>query len=180
MCWPHEIITFISALSKLTVYLKRSPSIEEHEIPAEIIHCTLPSPQTCVWCHRTARNATRSLTAPQSCGFVLPKLIFVVSHRLKHSQSDFAKLVLQGVGLLDDQCSSLLGFLRGGRSERTGRVLNSWIWCLDHSGEQTCTRKSQSCTVNATSFTPSPCFTKCSPISERRAAFTSSFLHFPE
>lgn len=46
----------------------------------------------------------------------------MVSHRLKHSQPDFAQLVLQGVGLLYDQCASLLCFLRGPRIEETQRV----------------------------------------------------------
>lgn len=38
--------------------------------------------------------------------------VCVFSYRLKHSQPDFTKLVLQGVGLLYNNCTPLPGFLR--------------------------------------------------------------------
>lgn len=46
-------------------------------------------------------------------------MILIVSHCLKHSQPDFAELVLQSVGLLHNQCTSLSGFLRGPCREET-------------------------------------------------------------
>lgn len=107
--------------------------------------------------------------------FFLTHFEYLVYYRLKHSQPDFTVLVLQGVGLLYDKCTSLPCFLTWTFGGETQVIKNIALSLLPKEGsvqdknwEQTCTRKSQSCTVNAMSFTPSPCLTKWSPISETR------------
>lgn len=50
-------------------------------------------------------------------------ILMVFSYCLKHSQPDFTILVLQGVGLLDNNCTPLSGFLRR-------RIYGKWtIYC---------------------------------------------------
>lgn len=188
ICWPRGMITFISTLqnnsSKLTVYLKRSPSIEEDEIPAGMIHCTLPSPQTCAWCHRTAQNKIiEGLTTRTFCF-------------CSNDPNGFSPFEAQQAWLCPtcpQGCRApwrpvrLAPWLSEGTVGGVGKVnwfktaefaKDTCVWTTTE--KQTCTRESQSCTVNATSFTPSPCFTKCSPISESRGSITLFLVRFPE
>lgn len=105
------------------------------------------------------------------------------THRLDHCKLHLPKFVLLHPRLLHHHSTTLLGFLGrrreilschsspgpGGDIPRPS-CLPSPFWGAVWEGVEglpTCTMKSQSSTSKATSFTPSPCFTRCSPISAR-------------